>query len=85
MPDLSTLLFGAIVAVQAVCFAFLWRAPRRVPVRIMRALLVIPAASIAMYAAHDADYTLLAGEALLGAAGWIMAGASERGSPGRRA
>lgn len=85
MPDFSALFFVAIVTVQALCFALVWRAPRRVPGRIMRALLLISAAIIAMYAAYDADYTLLAGEALLAAAGWSMAGASGRESSGRRA
>lgn len=51
----------------------------------MRPLLLVPAAIIAICAAHDADYTLLAGEALLGAAGWRMAGASGRESSGRHA
>ena len=85
MPDVFVLHFVTLVMVQALCFALVWRAPRRVPGRIMRPLLLIPAAIIGIYAAHDADYTLLAGEALLGAAGWIMAGASGSKSPGRHA
>lgn len=82
MPDVSALLFVMPVAVQVVCFALVWRAPRRVPRRIMRALLLLSAAIIAMYAAYDADYTLLAGEALLMATGWSMAGASGNESAG---
>ena len=85
MPDVSALLFVTLVMVQALCFALVWRAPQRVPEWIMRPLLLIPVAIIAIYAAHGADYTLLAGEALLGAAGWSLAGASGSESSGRRA
>lgn len=85
MPDFSVLFFVALVAVQALCFAIVWRAPRRVPGRLLRLLLLISAVIIAMYAAYDSDYTLLAGEALLGAAGWSLAGASGSESSGRRA
>lgn len=85
MPDVFPLLFVTLVTVQAACFALVWRASHRAPPRIVRALLLFSSALIAMYAAHDADYTLLAGEVLLGAAGWIMAGSSGRETPGGHA
>ncbi|MCH5276731.1 MAG: hypothetical protein J1E80_02730 [Desulfovibrionaceae bacterium] len=84
MPDVSPLLFVTCVTVQALCFALVWLAPRRVPRGLLRALLLISATIIALCASHDADYTLLAGEALLGAAGWIMTGAYGCESAGRR-
>ena len=76
MPDCLIGVFAAGVAVQALAFALLWRAPDRLPRGAMRTLLTAGIAGVAVYAAHDADYTLLAGELLLGAAGWLMAGKS---------
>lgn len=84
MPDIFALFFVVLAIIQAVCLTLVWCAPQRVPRRIMRTLLLISATIIAVYAAYDADYTLLVGEILLGAAGWVMAGASGTESSGGR-
>lgn len=59
-----------ILAFGALCFA-----PDRLSPGRLRTLLLVGAVLVAAYALRDADYTLLAGELALGAAGWRMAGA----------
>lgn len=74
MPDGMAIVFAAGVVTQLAVFGALCFAPDRLPRAAARALLAAGAGCVAVYAARDADYTLLAGELLLGAAGWRMAG-----------
>lgn len=76
MSDCLLVGFAAGVVMQTLAFGLLWRVPDRLSRGATRALLSAGIVGVAVYAAHDADYTLLFGELLLGAAGWRMAGTS---------
>lgn len=84
MFDFPLVFFAAGVVVQALVFALLWRAPDRLSRGTARGLLTAGIMGVVVYAARDADYTLLFGELLLGAAGWRMAGAARSEAVERR-
>ena len=83
MSDRLLVGFAAGVVLQALAFGLLRLAPDRLSRRATRVLLSAGIVGVAVYAAHDADYTLLIGELLLGAAGWRMAGARSETEEGR--
>lgn len=80
MPDGLVIMFVVGVGAQIAAFGALCFAPDRLPCAALRILLTAGAGCVAVYAARDADYTLLAGELVLGAAGWRMAGVARTGA-----